>query len=204
MGPSHYGQLVNCGTSDQNSRRPGELLDTVGPRAPARVAQDSRLTPGYLGPKRKSPGTARVRSEWPERAGGHRGPSGSGLRRPGRLVNTAGPPTRSLVSQDSWSTPQVLGPKLECPGTVGRSTGPPARARVALDSWSTSRAFRPGPQSPGTGGRPHGPSDSSASVPGHLVHPAGPRNRARVARGIWLTPRALGTGPSRPGDLEDT
>ena len=34
-GPSHPGQVVDLGTSDQNPIRPAELVDTAGPRVPA-------------------------------------------------------------------------------------------------------------------------------------------------------------------------
>ena len=150
-GPSHPGQVVDRGTSDQYTSCPGELVDTAGPREPARVARDSWLIPGALGPKRELPGTAvrhpgpRARSESPGRAGGHCGPSGTGRRGPGKLVDTAGPPTKSRVPRDSRSNPQALGP---------------------------------GPETPGTAGRICGPLDRSTRRPGGLLEPAGPRTWA--------------------------
>ena len=58
MGARLPGQLVDHGPSDPNPSRPGELVDTAGPKAQACVAQDSWSTPSAFRPEPHSPGTA--------------------------------------------------------------------------------------------------------------------------------------------------
>ena len=187
MGPTRQGQLVDRGPSDMNSSRPGQLVDPEGFRTTAPV-------PGI--------------------AGRLHGPSDPGPGRSERLVNTALPPTKTRVSQDSWSTqrdiengpnspgtagrPGTLGPELETPGRVGQHHGPSGMGPNRPAQLVNPEGFQtqaPVIQDSWLTPRALGPS---AKVPGHLVNPTGPRIRARVTRDIWLTPRGLGHRPESP------
>ena len=155
----------------------------------------SRVCPSPLA---RHPGP-REWSESPGTAGGHRGPSGTGLRRPGRLVDTAGPLTRPRGSQDSWSNTLALQNGFTSPGKAGRllssldsgpsspeqmvePTGPWTRARFSRECWSTPRALDPGPKS----------LEKSCSTPRAL----GPK---REWPGTAGRPAGIGTEQESPG-----
>ena len=93
---------------DQGRSRPGQLVNTAGPRVRARVARGIRSTPRDIRHGRESPGTA-----------GRPWPSDPNASRPEELVHTAGPKAWAGVAQDSWSTPSALGPEPHSPGTAG-------------------------------------------------------------------------------------
>ena len=150
---------------------PCELVDPVEPRTCFHVARDCLLTPRALGPERELPGAAVP----------HRGPSDTGLSRPGQLADTAGYRTR-----------------LEFSGTAGLPRGPTTRARVTLECWSSTQDLGHGSEAPRVAGRHHRPRDKGPSYLGELVDPAGLCTRARVARDSWSTPRAQGHGPELP------
>ena len=116
-----------------------------------------------------------------------------------------------LSPQNSWSTPQVLGPVPESPRTGGRTRGPsdtsairpggpvdPAGpsscARDTRYSWSTPHALGARAVSPGTAGRPHGPSGVGPCRTGELVDPAGTRTQA-----VWPWRAGQLRGPLDPG-----
>ena len=157
------------------------------PSAWVRVARDIWSTP-----------RPRARSESPGTVGGHCRPSGTGLRRPGRLFETAGPPTRSRVSWDNWSTTRALWNGPQYPGTAGRNRRPsePGRSRPGL------LVDPAGPQArarvPLKSGRPRWHADPGTIRPGQLVN-AGPWTRNRDARESWSTLWALGYRPESPG-----
>ena len=146
-------------------------------------AQDSWSNTRSLGHWHKSPGTA-GRPQATLR-------KGLSLRRPGQLVDPAGPQTLAQGAWDSCSTLQDVVPEPEMPGRAGPTRGPsymiarrpgemvdPAAPRtqshVARDSWCYPRAFGCKPESPGRAGQPRVPLDMIASRLGELVYPAGP------------------------------
>ena len=148
------------------------MVDTVGPRALARVPRDSWSTTQALGT----------------------GPSW-----PGQPFNPAGLRTRARITRDSWWTPHVFGPITKSPGRAGRTRGPSGVGPSCPERSSTPQDIAPKPDSHGRAGRTHGTSDPSLCGPGELVEPAVPGSRAGVARDIWLTPRGLGHGRESPG-----
>ena len=193
----------------------GELVNTAGVRARARVIQDSWWIPRVIGPELESHG----------RSGQHHGPPDKSTRRPGELVDPTGTWTWAQGAQDRWSTPPALGHWPELSGTTGRHPGPSEPDANHRESWSNLRAIGPEAESPGRDGRLRRPSNPGpscrdsgwtprglgtglestgravphrrrshpgASLPGELVKPAGTRSRAQVARGLWSISHNLG------------
>ena len=89
MGPSHTGQLVDRGTTYPNPSCPGELVDSAGHGAGARVARERWSIPRALGPGPELPGTA----------GRHCGPLDPGPNHTGPLVDTRGHRIRALFTR---------------------------------------------------------------------------------------------------------
>ena len=134
---------------------------------------------------------------------------------PGRLVNTAVPPTRTRVTRASWSTPRFFGQGPHVVRDTWSTTGPRTRTRAALGSWSTPRALESQHKSPRRAGRPprtsgkvrspgragghRGPSGRGLSCPGRLVDTTGPPTRSRVPRDSLSIPWALRHGPESLG-----
>ena len=145
------------------------------------------LTPRALGPEREFPGAAVP----------HRGPSDTGLSRPGQLADTAGYQTRLEFSgtaglprgpttraRSPWSAGRprrISDTVLRHPGWLVDTVAPGTRARVTWESLSTLRAFVPEPESPGTAGRHRGPRDTVPSYLRWLVDPAGHRTQAQTS-----------------------
>ena len=153
-------------------------------------------------------------------AGPTRGPSNPGTSRQGQQVGTAGPRTRTQVTQHSWSTPQTLGYEPESPGRAGRcrgpwepgliclgqlvdKTSPRTRTQVNQDRWSTPRAFGPRPESR-TDGQPRSHTHAGPSRSGQRVYPTGRLNRLRVTRESWSTLWVGGPNHKLPGMLVNT
>ncbi|RKM63581.1 hypothetical protein C0215_19820, partial [Clostridioides difficile] len=92
----------HCGPSDMGANRPGHLVDTSGPQTRARVARDSWSTPRDHRPVPESTGTACQHSGASDPSGSHpgplffhRGPSDTGLSRPGQQVDPMVPGTQA-------------------------------------------------------------------------------------------------------------
>ena len=178
----------HCGRSDKVARLPGQLVAPAGPRALARVTQDSWSNPRALGHERDSPGSA----------GQPRGPSDPGS-----------------SALDSRTTPRALGPGPWSPGTAGRTSLVRTWPRDAQECLSTKRALghgaespgtavrHPGPrarsESPGRAGRLNGPLFLGPSPLGQLINTAGLRTRGQVAWDSWPTSWALGPGSKWSG-----
>ena len=183
-GPWSPGTSVqNRGASDLVQNRPRLLVDSAGPQARARSPGTDIRHPG-----------PRSLSESPWKAGGHCGPSGTALRRPGRLVDTAGLPTMYRVSRERWSTTRALGNGPESLGKAGRllrywdpGLSPPGQL-------VETRALGHECDSPGRAGRPRGHLFLGPNHPGELVDTTGLRTQGRVARDSWSTSFALGPG----------
>ena len=165
----------HLGPLDTSASLLGQLVDPEGHRTRSPGSRESwsipqahiLSTPRGLGYSPELPGTA----------GQPSGPSVPGPSHPGRLVDTAVPPTRPQDARDSWSIQRDIGHRPESAETGGRP-----------------RDLRPEPESPGRVGRPRGRSDQGKSRSGQLVDSAKPRTWDHVSRGFWSTPRRLGPG----------
>ena len=127
------------------------LVEHMGPRTRARVAQASY------------------------RPRGHSDPDPS---RPGQLVDPAGTWTRARVAQDCWWTPEAHGPWHKSPGIAGRhhvptGTGPilPGLLIDPVGTWTRARVA-------GTAGQTRGPSDTVVNRLGQLVDITGSLTQA--------------------------
>ena len=127
-----------------------------------------------------------------------------------------GPPTRSRIFWDSWSTLQVLGPRPKSPGTDGRprrnsdldpsrvgqlvnTVGPRTQARVTWDIWSNPQSLGHGHKLPQISGRNCEASGMVRSRPDPLIDTASLRTWARVTQDRWSTPGAFGPKRESPG-----
>ena len=183
----------------------GELVNTAGVRARARVIQDSWWIPRVIGPELESHG----------RSGQHHGPPDKSTRRPGELVDPTGPWTWAQGTQDRWSARQPLDTGPSHPGQLVDTPGPQSRTRITGKAGRTCGPSDPRPSRPGemvdsagpqiqarvagTAGGLRGDSEQGLSRPGELFDTAGGRTRARVFRESWSSPRELGAEPRSPG-----
>ena len=97
------------GPSEPARSHPGELVNSAGPWAWARVSQESWWTPWALGPGPDSPKPS-DQPHW------HSVTSAS---RPGLLVHPTGNRTQTWVARDSCSNPHAFRHGPESPGTTG-------------------------------------------------------------------------------------
>ena len=149
--------------SDPTLSHPGKLVNTVGPRARARVTPESYSTLWDIRPENVIPGRA-VRNC---------GPSGMGPKHPREIFNPVGHRTRGRHAREGWSNPWALGRRPEWPGTSLDPACPCTNARVTRVSWSTPQALGPG-----------------LRRPVQLVDPVDLQTRDPVARESWSTPLA--------------